>query len=226
MNSKLNRILVGCIVISLCTSYFLTTQKNSIASLLVHYKIINVDQEFSYVTPAYEQLVNEADIVFVGTLTDISPSKWNQDNGKYWIDESPDRVTTPLQYHTLRFDVSQLIINKTKLQDLKNIEITILGPSPLEKNADYSLSVDDNVVIFARETELAWQEGNHRKPIIEIATAPDFSIFVQFDKLHSTYSGKIIHDLGKGDFATEDISLPLQDFILQIQSIVKNQPPP
>ncbi len=226
MSSKINRILVGCIIISLCTSYFLTTHKNSVTSLLVRYKIINADQEFSYVTPAYEQLINESDIVFAGTLTDISPSKWNQDNNEYWTDESPDRVATPLQYHTLRFDVSQFIINKTKLQDLKSIEITVLGPSPLGKNADYSLSVGDNVVIFARETELAWKEGNHRKPIIEIATAPDFAIFVQFNKPNGTYSGKIIHDLGKGDFATEEISLPLQDLISQIQLIVKNQPSP
>jgi hypothetical protein len=222
MNSKINRILVGCIIISLCTSYFLTTHKNSVTSLLVHYKIINADQEFSYVTPAYEQLINESDIVFVGTLTDISPSKWNQDSGEYWTDESPT-TTAVIQYHTLTFDVSQFIINKTKPQDVKSIEITVLGPSPLDKNADYSLSVGDNVVIFARETELAWKEGNHRKPIIEIATAPELALFVQFDKPDGPYRGKIIHDLGKGDFTTEDISLSLQDFISQIQSVAKSQ---
>lgn len=225
MNSKLNRILIGCIIVSLCVGYFLNSHQDSLTSLLVRYKIINADQYFSYATPAYEQLISEEDVIFVGSLKDISPTKWNQDSGEYWTDESP-APTAVVQYHTLTFDVSQFIINKTKQQDLKSVEITVLGPSPLDKNADYSLSVGDNVVVFARETELAWKEGNHRKPIIEIATAPELTFFVQFDKPDGPYSGKIIRDLGKGDFTTEDISLPLQDLISQIQSIAKNQSSP
>lgn len=226
MNSKMNRILFGCLIISLCVGYFVTNYQDNLTSLLVRYKIINVDQHFSYTAPAYEQLINDADVVFAGTLKHISHSKWNQDNDEYWTDESPARVTTPLQYHTLQFDVSQFIINKTESKDLKKIEITVLGPSPIDGNADYNLSIGDNVVVFARETELAWKEGSHRKPIIEIATAPELASFVQMDPPNGPYSGKIIHDLGKGDFTTEDISLSLQDLISQIQSIAKKQPSP
>ena len=226
MKTKFKHSLAGIIIISLIAGILLATNENKLKSLLVRYNIIRIEQHASYLTSAYEQQVKTADLIFVGTLTDISPSKWNQDSGEYWTDESSERVTATLQYHTLQFDVSQFVINKTESQDVKSIEITVLGPSPLDKNADYSLSVGDNVVIFARETELAWKEGDHRKPIIEIATAPELAFFVQFEKPDGPYSGKIIHDLGKGNFTTEDISLPLQDFISQIQSIAKNQPSP
>ena len=74
---------------------------------------------------------------------------------------------------------------------------------------------------------MAWKEGDHRKIVLEIETAPEFAFFVQIDPPDGPYSGgKIIHDLGKEDFTTEDISLPVQDLISQIQSIAKNQPSP
>ena len=226
MKTKFIRSLTAIVLTGLIVGILLATNESKLKNFLVHYNIIRIEQQASYTSLTYEQQVKNADLVFVGTLTDISPAKWNQDNGEYWTDESSDRVTTPLQYHTLRFDVSQFVINRTESQDLKSIEITVLGPSPLDENADYSLSVGNNVVIFALETELAWKEGNHRKPIIEFANAPELAFFVQFDKPDGPYSGKIIHDLGKRDFTTEDISLPLQDLISQIQSIDKNQQSP
>lgn len=221
MNSKMKLTLLGLLIISSLVDFFLTISEDGLTGILIRYNIIKVEQHTSYGALSYEQLINNADVVFVGKLQNVSVSKWNQDSGEYWMDD--ESTTAVVQYHTLTFDVSQFIINKTKSPDLKSIEITVLGPSPLDENADYSLSIGDNLVVFARETELAWKEGNHRKPILEIETAPEFAFFIQINSPDGPYNGKIIHDLGKGDFTTEDISLPLQDLISQIQSIDKNQ---
>lgn len=226
MKPKFKQNLAGIIIISLIAGNFLAVNEENLKGLLVRYRILSIEQHTSYLSLTYEQQIKSADLVFAGTLTDISPARWNQDNGEYWTDESPDRVTTPLQYHNLLFDVSQVVINKTESQDLKSIEIAVLGPSPLDKNADYSLSVGDNVVIFAIKTGLAWREGNHSKPVMEFANTPDLAFFVQIKKPDGPYNGMAVYDLGKGEFTAKDISLPLQDLISQIQSIDKSQQTP
>ena len=191
----------------------------------MRYNIIRVEQHASYGVLPYEQLINRADVVFSGKLLNVSPSKWNQDSGKYWSDESALRTATPLQFHTLQFAVSEFIIDKIGAKSQETIEVVIIGPSPLDGNADYSLSTGDYVVVFAGKTEMIWQGGQMR-PIIEVLTAPEFAFFVQSSDSGGFYIGKVVYDLGKGNFETRNISLPLQDIVSQVQSIAQNQPSP
>lgn len=41
-----------------------------------------------------EELLAEADIIFVGKVLTISPTRWNQDSGEYWTETTVEGVTT------------------------------------------------------------------------------------------------------------------------------------
>lgn len=221
MNTKFKSIFLGISLISLFAVYVLTSHEDKLKSLLIRYNIMKVETQASYISLTYEQLIKGADIIFVGKLTNISPSKWNQDSNEYWEDDSSPRLATPIQLHTLQFDVSRLIIDKIGVESQKTIEVTVLGPSLMDGNTDYNLSIGENVIVFARRTDLIWRDGQTR-PITEIVTAPSFAFFTESIN-DGRFNGQVIHDLGKGNFATENISLPLPDLILQIQSIAQQQ---
>lgn len=223
MKPKFRQSLANIIIISVIVGILLATNESKLKSLLVHYNVIRIEQNASYLSLTYEKQIKSADIVFVGKLIEISPSRWNQDNGEYWEKTSAEQPPS-LQYHTLKFDISEFIIDKIQQRSQSSLEVTVLGASPLDGNADYSLAIGDNVIVFAKRTELAWKEGNHRKPIMEIVTAPEFAFLVQSNDPSAFFNGKVIHDLGNGNFETKNISLPLQDITSQIQYMVQNQP--
>ncbi len=224
MKLKLKQSLAGIIMVSLIAGILLATNENKLKSLLVHYNIIRIEQHASYLSLPYEQQVKNADIIFAGRLIEISPSKWNQDNSEYWEKTSSEQPSS-LQYHTLKFDISEFIVDKIQQKDQSYLEVTILGASPLDGNADYSLAIGDNVIGFAKRADLAWKDGNKTVSIIEVVTAPSLAFFVQSGDPSGFYEGKVLYDLGKGNFETRNISLPLQDIASQVQSIIQNQPP-
>lgn len=181
-----------------------------------------IEQHVSYVGFPYEQQIGYADIIFAGKLINISATRWNQDSGEYWEKTSLDEAI-PLQYHTLTFEVSKIIIDKIGSTNQNTIEITVLGISPLDGKADHELSLGDSVVVFAQKTNLAWRNNNQTMSVLEIVTSPSLAFFIQEKSGSGLYKGKVIHDLGKGNFETVDIALPIQDLTTQIRDINLNQ---
>lgn len=210
------KFLAAIVVIGILIGLFLFGNGSRDQGLLVRFGILQVEQHASYAALPYEELVNTSDVIFVGKLIEISPSKWNQDSGEYWGEEA-------LQYHTLRFEVSSFIVDKIESARHTTIEITILGPSALEGNRDYDLRLGDDVLVFAGKTDFAWREGG-TKSVISLKTAPSLSLFVR--KPNGNFEGEALHLLGQGDFATEKISLPLADLVTEIQAIIGNPTSP
>lgn len=133
---------------------------------------IKVVQEASYGLVTRENMYKQAQIIFVGEVTNISPSQWNQESGEYWDDEGSDSAS--FQIHQIDMQVINSIVDTIGLGD--RATITVLGNSPLEGNAEHDLRVGDRAIIFAVQTELAWREGN--RTVFEFVTVPALSHFV------------------------------------------------
>ena len=115
----------------------------------------------------FDQLVKTSDVIFVGKVIELTPSRWNQDDGEYWQDG--------FQYHTVRFEASQFFVDKLGISNQKTIEIMIGGRSIAEGNGDYSLKVGDEVIAFAGLVDLAWKGGTTY--MLEISTTPSLAFF-------------------------------------------------
>lgn len=142
--------------------------------------------EASYANVSIDEQIEVADVIFVGAVIHISETHWNQDSGEYWeevvYDEIGDTRYVGLPIYTIELLVKQPIVGNMQQND--SLIITVVGASPLEDNHEsvdneYVLQDGDNVVMFARNSELAWREGT--KPILQLMSAPEQSYFLQGD---------------------------------------------
>ena len=141
--------------------------------------IANVQAE--YVQFSRDEMMRSADMIFVGKVLSITPTKWNQDSGEYWeaiteegVNEQGESLTTTHSgwpIHEIELVVAQSLINDSEAIE-KSIVLTVLGKSPVDQEppgndtevvtvvgeAPYSLQVGDEVVIFAVYTEIAWRD--------------------------------------------------------------------
>ena len=134
---------------------------------LAQTEIVRVVSEVDYVALPFDQLVKTSDVIFVGKVIEMTPSRWNQDNGEYWANG--------FQYHTIRFEVSQFIVDKIGASNQEAIEVMVGGMSIAEGNRDYSLKIGDEVIAFAGLVDLAWKGGT--KSMLEISTTPSAAFF-------------------------------------------------
>jgi hypothetical protein len=117
--------------------------------------------EFSYISLTFGQMIEEADLVVVGKVTQISATQWNQDNGEAWEDgpsqsAGPDD-TTPLQIHYIDLETEQKILDM--LDSPSPLRVTALGLSPAVGESAHGLKVGDEGVFFIKKTDLAWRDG-------------------------------------------------------------------
>lgn len=130
---------------------------------------IEIVQDFSYISLTREEMIDQAEIIFVGKVTRISPTQWNQDSGEAWAGG--------LQLHYIELEVLEPIIDTIGLGE--HVTLTALGRSPLEVRADYALKEGDQAVIFARQTKLDWRDG--RRPIFQLLGVPSDAHFILGD---------------------------------------------
>lgn len=145
--------------------------------------------EVIYVELRYDEMVSRADVIFVGRVSSISKTQWNQDSGEIWYDgpntqPGPDE-SSPLQLHYIDFDVVEPIIDTVGLG--KTVRVMVLGTSPFDGEADHDLKMGDQVIVFTRSTELTWREG--KKPIIQLMGPPVNSYLKQ--EVGGSYSGRL-----------------------------------
>lgn len=216
MKTKFTQTLLAIGLASGIMAGMLIHNTGAINTLLVQLNILQVKQQASYAALPYEELINTADVIFVGKLIEISPTKWNQDSGEYWGEEA-------IQYYTLRFEVSEFVEDKIGANNQKTIEITVLGPSLLDGNTDYNLQIGDEVLVFAGQTNLAWCDSG-TKSVITLKTDPSLSFFIQ--NPNGNYEGQTVRLLGKGQFTVDKMSLPLPNFIAQIRGLLNKPPSP
>lgn len=126
--------------------------------------------EASYIEYPLETMMSEADMIFQGQVVEISQTRWNQDSGEYWDGGLP--------YHEIVLAVGQPIVGDVQDQ----AKVTVLGNAPLDDQVvlegGHSLQVGDELVVFARQTELAWRESE-RVPALMFMGSPESSMLTQ-----------------------------------------------
>jgi len=138
----------------------------------------------SYADVPIDEQIRAANIIFAGTVTDISKTRWNQDSGEYWEEvvksDVGETIRTASQYYTIKLIVDRAIVDAKEGQELT---VTVAGSSPMDpaysvdESSEYKLSIGAQVVMFVRHSELAWRNGVH--PILQLMSAPDRSYFIR-----------------------------------------------
>lgn len=146
------------------------------------------------------QMIDSADAIFVGRVTDISPTTWNQDNGQYWEQEIEGTTMNAMPVHQLAVAVLEPIKDEIGLGE--TAVLTINGKSPADDGpvpisdslelggtADYDLKVGDQLVLFVEQREFAWWNPDEqmeynaeqgafvgaRRPVLTFANLPTAS---------------------------------------------------
>lgn len=129
--------------------------------------------EAIYIELPIEVMMKEADSIFTGKVTQISETRWNQDNGRFW--------TEGLPYHTVTLSLISPIVGTHQ----EEVVITVIGDSPLDSEesglsieSGQSLSVGDEIAVFARETEIVWREPATR-PVTMFMSSPTLSTLLK-----------------------------------------------
>lgn len=187
-------------------------------ALLARYGILQPRSQGSTILLSYDQMLDLTDIVFIGKVTNVSKTSWNQDSGQFWLDTAPNvPAVVPLQIHFVDLAVDRYLLDKVSYRDQKTIQLAILGVSPVDNGAEYSLKTGDTILVFARRTEIAWREGE-RRPVITFLSSPDLSYFNQ--QSDGSFIGKTLINSGSGEFVLETSQLT-QD---QILKDIRNRP--
>ena len=177
INHILKLMLVGAVVVGLISGLaFVALAPRSQGQEENTPSNITIVQHSSYIELTREEMIDQADIIFLGKVVNISPTRWNQDSGKPWYDEGGD---VGLQLHHIEFEVLRPIVGNFGLD--KRVTITALGSSPLDSHQegeqaiiqggpDHDLKLGDETVIFVRQTDLAWRDGT--RSILELMGNP------------------------------------------------------
>ena len=143
-----------------------------------------------YIAMTPEEVIDQADVVFVGRVLHTSPSRWNQDSGEYW-DEGEHGDSGNL-LHTIELEILQPIVDTVGLD--KQVTITVLGHSPLddgftgqpsdtgvmrEAHTAHRLQGGEQVVIFAKYIDLPWRNGV--RPALVMVGQPSYTHFILAD---------------------------------------------
>jgi hypothetical protein len=155
----------------------------------------HVEIGFSYTGASFEDRIERSNLIFAGTVMNMSPTQWNQDSGEYWEEEVDGTVYTALPFYTVEVSVDKLTVADSSIGKSRGVILTILGANPLTSkedavtkrgpvfnslNADVpDLQVGDEIIVFARKTELAWRDG--KRPIWQLIGLPTESYLLKGD---------------------------------------------
>lgn len=201
MNIKIKTIDVLAIT---CFTYILVACQPTSASptrltkqpLELSDTIIKIER--SYVLLSRQELINQADEIFLGQIRHISPTRWNQDSGKYWeetIEEKDGREQTvlPLAYYEIEFSIIHSILGKPD----GSLVVTVTGKSPVEDklwvtyegrqfevqfSENLRLQTGDRLIVFAHYNTIPWRNPN--KPLQRI-DLPDGGYYYDPGDSHS-----------------------------------------
>ena len=136
-----------------------------------------------WIIPGDEALLAAADAIFLGEVTALSPTNFNQDSGAYY-DEA-------MAIHTITFRVVDRIVDDIGLGP--EVTLTVSAGSPADNgsvavesgsvrhyqiNVAHELMVGDEVVVVAGDREFAWLEGGTRE-VLSFADSPMWSYFAR-----------------------------------------------
>ncbi len=138
----------------------------------------------SYVAISREERIAQADVILVGRVASISPTRFNQDSGEYWEDTNSPRTICPI--HQIEITVIQTIVDTLGVGD--TVVVTVWGNSPLEQplgsaagiilagSPDHNLEVGEQVIAFLGQRNIAWRDGT--RPVLMFMGFPAESYLV------------------------------------------------
>lgn len=179
------RFIILCFVLGGLTFFVACIPQKEISESNTSTQILVV-QSASYKEIPLEQMYKDADWIYVGKITNISSTRWNQDNGEYWNDEAATGETA-LQIHTIEVEIIQFLVDDIGQEE--TVQITVLGLSPSDRTqADHDLKIGDQVILFTQKREIAWRDGT--KTVIGLMGAPSYSYFILGED--GLYSGALL----------------------------------
>jgi len=121
--------------------------------------------EMSYGAVTFEEMIERANVILTGRVTNIGETRWNQDSGAYWEETIKDEIgetTVPaLPYYEVTISPEQIIADSFGIL-ADQLVVTVIGTSPVDYPAtdhDASLKRGDEIVAFVRQGEIAWYNG-------------------------------------------------------------------
>ncbi|MCA9974504.1 MAG: hypothetical protein R3E31_28730 [Chloroflexota bacterium] len=144
-----------------------------------------------YIIDSPENVIRRADVIFVGKVISISPTRWNQDSGDYWEETTTEGAYetnhTAMPVHKITMEVTSLIADEVGIGE--TVVLTAIGKSPNENSSttadtiqlagspDHMLTIGSEAVIFGIQTEIAWRDDNPIRLVeSEDGSSPYFEI--------------------------------------------------
>jgi hypothetical protein len=130
----------------------------------------------------------ETEAAFLGEVTAISPTHFNQDSGQYYPDA--------MGLHTVTFRVIEPIVDEIGLGP--EVTLTSLAGSPVDKghvdieggnvacydiHVSHQFAIGQQMVVLARRSEIAWLEGGTRE-VLAFAAWPTDAYFSADEQGH------------------------------------------
>jgi hypothetical protein len=111
-----------------------------------------VEVHLDYGIMPFEQIIENSQAIFLGKVTDISGTSWNQDDGTYWGGGLP--------VYSIQAEVLQPIVDTLGMPE--QVTVTQVGYSPLEHGPAASLAAGQRAVFFVVQVDIAWRGGPRR----------------------------------------------------------------
>ncbi len=140
-----------------------------------------------YAAISREEMIAQADVILVGKVTNVSPTRFNQDSGEYWDDaDDADSESAVVPIHQIDMTVLQPIVDTLGVGDA--VVVTVSGNSPLEQplgsaaglimagSPSHNLEVGEQVIAFLGQTDLIWRDGT--RPVLMFMGFPAESYLV------------------------------------------------
>jgi hypothetical protein len=133
-----------------------------------------VDFDTAYITR--EDRARSAESVIHGTVTAVSDTYWNADDGKYWDDPKVSAATLP--YHVVTLAPVGLIHDENEGRVAStSISFVVMQMSPIDSagcgdSSTGPYAVGDEVVVFLENRQMAWRTGG-MKQLLQPVNDPD-----------------------------------------------------
>lgn len=146
-----------------------------------------VTADVSYMDLPLTTKVAAAPLIVTGTVLEITPARWNQDDGTFWETTATDAygqqtVDSAVPYHTVVVQVERALANSLGIAADK-VALTVVGMGSEPAVVDdlhlgaasgvVSLSSDsvsaakgERVIAFVRPGQLAWRDGTMRSVLV------------------------------------------------------------
>jgi hypothetical protein len=108
-----------------------------------------------------DEMITQAEAIFLGRVDFVGETKWNQESGAYWAEGQP--------YYHIAVSVVQPLVDEIGLGT--GGVLTVSGKSPLNgqstggdamtlvDSSRQELQVGDEIILFVRQSEMTWRDG-------------------------------------------------------------------